>query len=406
MIYGDAMKEEINLDEIKEFKEEYDLDKNNKGIEEDIRKWGIKKASSLNSSKDDYKFEFNIEVPEVKIYNQLDSHQCNIYAFLRVVKDILRNNSKLDVDKINFSANYIEFFDKMEKANVCYNELIKCRKLTLDIINKTVNHYIGTYGTFHMCREIVNKYGLVMTKQMKEVNGNFRNDLTMEMFRDKVKTDALGLLNLRFRHQREEKKKELMYEVYQFLSRIYGEVPISFDFEGIELTPLEFKERYLKNYLDDFVTLTTIDKEDLFNSYSFIPNVYLNDNERIIRVTKEKMRNTIVDQLKDGVSVWFSSEESTTLDYDDNILDDKINDIYNLLNINNVSRKRKMNLDIINYDHAMCITGALVKGREIKQFKVDNSFGYHGKFKGQLIMTNSFLDNCVITAIVDKKYLD
>lgn len=400
------MKEEINLENIKEFKEKYEMDSNNKVIEEEIRNLGIKKASSLNSLKDEYKFEFNIEVPEVRIYNQLDSHQCNIYAFLRVVKDVLRKNTKLDVDNINFSANYIEFFDKMEKANICYNELIKCRKLTIDDINRKVNRYIGTYGTFHSCRKIVNKYGMVTTKYMKEVNGNFRNALTMEMFRDKVKTDALVLLKLKFKKQREQKKKELMYEVYQFLAKIYGEPPVSFEFLGVELTPLEFKERYLGNYLDDFVTITSIDKETLFNSYSYIPNVYLNDNERIIRVSKDQMKRAIVDQLKDGISVWFSAEESTTLDYDDNILDDQINDIYSLLNINNVSRRRKMSLDIINYDHAMCITGALVKGRIIKQFKVDNSFGYHGKFRGQLIMTNSFLENCVITTIINKKYLE
>lgn len=400
------MKEEIILENIKEFQEKYEMDSNNKVIEEEIRNLGIKKASSLNSIKDEYKFEFNIEVPEVRIYNQLDSHQCNIYAFLRVVKDVLRKNTKLDVDNINFSANYIEFFDKMEKANICYNELIKCRKLTIDDINRKVNRYIGTYGTFHSCREIVNKYGMVTTKYMKEVNRNFRNALTMEMFRDKIKTDALVLLKLKFKKQREQKKKELMYEVYQFLAKIYGEPPVSFEFLGVELTPLEFKERYLKNSLDDFVTITSIDKETLFNSYSFIPNVYLNDNEKIIRVSKEQMKWAIVDQLKDGISVWFSAEESTTLDYDDNILDDQINDIYSLLNINKVSRRRKMSLDIINYDHAMCITGALVKGKIIKQFKVDNSFGYHGKFRGQLIMTNSFLENCVITTIINKKYLE
>lgn len=61
---------------------------------------------------------------------------------------------------------------------------------------------------------------------------------------------------------------------------------------------------------------------------------------------------------------------------------------------------------MINYDHAMCITGALIKDKEIKQFKVDNSFGYHGKHKGHLIMTNSFFENCIITLIINKKYIN
>lgn len=399
------MKQEITLEDIKNFNEVYSQDDNNKLIEDEIRKLGIKKASSLNTKKDKYKFEFNIEVPDVKIYNQLDSSQCNIYAFLRVVKDVLRNNTKLDVDNIDFSANYIEFFDKFEKANICYNELINCKKLTVFEINRIVNRYIGTYGTFHFAREIVNKYGIVPTKCMKEVNGKFRNALTMEMFRDKVKTDALVLLNIKLKKKRQDKKRELMFEVYQFLSKIYGEVPLEFVFNGMTFKPIEFKERYLGDSMDDFVTLTTIEKDTLFNSYAFIPNVYLNDNERIIRVTKMQMQDAIISQLKSGISVWFSAEESTTLDYDDNILDDKVNDIYSLLNIKNVSKKKKMELDIINYDHAMCITGALVKESVVKQYKVDNSFGRHGQFKGQLIMTNSFLENCVITTIIHKKYV-
>ncbi len=65
-----------------------------------------------------------------------------------------------------------------------------------------------------------------------------------------------------------------------------------------------------------------------------------------------------------------------------------------------------MVLDLINYDHAMCITGALIEENSIKQFKVDNSFGRHGNYKGQLIMTPSFLENCVITLVINKKYLE
>ena len=64
-----------------------------------------------------------------------------------------------------------------------------------------------------------------------------------------------------------------------------------------------------------------------------------------------------------------------------------------------------MLLNMLNYDHAMCITGALVEKGKIKQFKVDNSFGLHGGYKGRLIMPCSFLESGVITIIINKKYL-
>ena len=162
---------------------------------------------------------------------------------------------------------------------------------------------------------------------------------------------------------------------------------------------------YLKDSLEDYVSITSFNIETLVNSNAFIPNVYLDNDEEIISVDTDTFKKAILEQLKDGIGVWFSSEESTTLDYNANILDENIYQYKKFLNIKQVSKNDKLLMDIISYDHAMCITGALVINNAIKQFKVDNSFGYHGKHKGKLIMTTSFLDNCVIIAVINKKYL-
>lgn len=119
----------------------------------------------------------------------------------------------------------------------------------------------------------------------------------------------------------------------------------------------------------------------------------------------DKMKKAVLKQLKDGIATWFSAEESTTLDYDEGVLDNK-KYIYNeVFNIKDLTKEDRLTLDLVNYDHAMCITGALVKDGKIKQFKVDNSFGQHGKYKGHLIMTDSFFERDIITLIINKKYL-
>lgn len=399
------MKNEILLDDIYEFNEQYKASENNIAIEKKIKKDGIRKASVDDSKKNKLKFEFNIEVPETKIYNQHSSRQCNIYAFLRVVKDILRKNTSLNVDKLNLSSNYINFFDKLEKVNVLYNELINCSDLSLEKINFKVNQYIGSFGTFHFCREIVNKYGLVPTKDMNEVKSIHNDNLAIELIKAKIKCDTICFIDIKTKEEKQSKKKKLMYEIYQFLSKVYGNPPTSFEFQGKQITPLQFKKEYLSNSLDEYVTITSFPKEALFNSYSFIPNIYLNDREKIIKLPINQMKESIIRQLKDGISVWFSLEESTTLDYEDNILDDKLYNFNELLNIKTISKNKRMLLDLINYDHAMCITGALLEEKNLKQFKVDNSFGKHGNYKGQLIMTIPFFENYVITTIINKKYI-
>lgn len=400
------MKTEITRDEVLQFHNQYCQNQKNIEIESKIRTQGILKASIDNERMNNFEFAFNIEVPECKIYNQLGSYQCNIFAFLRVVKDILRKNTELDIEHLDLSSNYINFYDKLEKANSLYNELISCDNLSIDIIINKANFYIGSFGTFHSCREIVNKYGIVPVTDMKELDSNYNDSLTIELLRRKMKEDAIGLIKIDSKSEKMAKKEEFMYEVFQFLSKVYGVPPIDFEYDGRTYTPLEFKNQYLKDCLDEFVTVTPYQKEVFLESYSFLPNIYLNDNEKILHLPLAKIKEAIIKQLRNNVSVWFSSEESTTLDYDINILDDQLYNISHLLHIRNIHKNKRLLLDTVNYDHAMCITGVLVKDGKIIQLKVDNSFGKHGKFQGKLIMTNSFLEHCVITLIIHKSYLE
>lgn len=397
------MKNKIEIKDIISFQKNYKDKTLNKEIENNIKNFGILKAS-LNK-KEDYDFKFNIKTPNIKIYNQHDSHQCNIYAFLRVVKDILHQNSDLDISNLDLSANYINFFDKLEKANALYNDLIITKHLTPEIINQKVNRFIGSFGTFHFCREIVNKYGLVPTKVMPEVNEKYNDNLTIELLKSKIKCDAMSLIAKKTKKAKQNIKQELINEVYIFLCKVYGDPPIEFNFNGNIMKPIEFKNKYLNNELEDFITITSFSKEEFLNSFSYIPNIYLNNTETIISLANDSITKAIIKQLQNGISIWFSAEESTTLDYEENILDNRLYDFANLLNIKKVNKSQKLALDIINYDHAMCITGALVENNIIKQFQVDNSFGTHGKYKGHLIMTPSFLENCVLTVIINKKYI-
>lgn len=143
------MLKDISLKDIKDFQKRYNENVENKEIESKILKLGLREAC-LDNKKE---YEFNIEVPKIKMYNQHESHQCNIYASLRMIKDILRKTSELDVDSLDISANYIAFFDKLEKVNSLYDELIENNNISIEFINSKVERYIGSYGTFYFCKK-------------------------------------------------------------------------------------------------------------------------------------------------------------------------------------------------------------------------------------------------------------
>lgn len=395
------MNKDLNLEKIKEFHKNYINNKDNLEIETNIKNNGIKNAIIDTTRLNEFSYKFNIEIPEVKIYNQKNSYQCNIYAFLRVIKSTMNKKYR----NIDLSANYIEFYDKLEKVNSLYNSLLNEEELTLEIINQKVNRYIGIYGTFHFCREIVNKYGLVPNNIMKEASNNYNAVELIELLRAKIKTDALCLLNKNYT-EKSSLKDTLIQEAYTFLAKVMTHPPIQFKYKNKTYTPIDFKNKILKTDLSEFITITPFNKKDFLNSNDFIPNVYLKNNEEIHKLSIEKIKDAVLAQLKDGIAIWFSSEESTTLDYNINILDENLYQYEKLLGIKDINKNKELLLDLINYDHAMTITGALLKNNEIKQFKVDNSFGYHGKYKGYLIMSTDFFENKVITFIINKKYLN
>lgn len=396
------MKKNIELNDIISFKNFYESNQDNLVIEAKIKDLGLRRASVNEQKLNDYDFNFNVTVPDVKIYNQRNSVECNIYAFLRVVKDVMRNRGIADID---LSAHYIAFYDKLEKINSLYNELINVDYLSLDLIRDKVNHYIGNFGTFHFALQIVNKYGMVPENIYSDANSKFDGSLALELLQDKIKGDALSLISLN-KEEKNNMKSKLMKEAYCFLAKIYGNPPLKFMFFDEDITPLQFKEKLVGNDLDNFVTVTNFDLNSFFDSNEFIPSIYLNDKEKIIHLDYDKQINAIARQIQAGISVWFSAEESKTLDYNDNILDSNLYDFNKLLNINNISLNEKLILGIINYDHAMAITGVNIENGIVTKFRVDNSFGFHGQFKGKLIMTDKYFKEYVITTIIDKRFIE
>ena len=399
------MNKEISIKDIYKFQQEY-LDNNeNTKIEKQIQTDGLTKTCLNEELVGNLTYEFNIEIPEVKVYNQKNSKQCNIYACLRVIKSIIqKDNPTINIHNLNLSANYLDFYDKLEKINTLYNHLLTQETLTLENINSIVNRYLGTYGTFHYGKELIKKYGLVPTEFMPEVSEKYDADAVLELLKAKIKSDATILLDKTSANQ-EIIKSNLMNEAYKFLAKVMGNPPLNFEYKNKSYTPLEFKDYLLPSNLDDYITVSSYDQEVLKSSYAFVPSVYLNEQEEIKTLDVMQIKNALLKQLQDGIAVWFSSEESTTLDYETNILDDQIYRYNELLNIKSLTKQEKLTLDITNYDHAMCITGLLTDNGTIKQFKVDNSFGKHGKYQGHLIMTNSFFENAIITLVIHKKYL-
>lgn len=391
------MKSEVSVNDLLKFEKKYHDDSANLIIENKIRQSGLLKACRTGSR---CRPKFNLELPKSKSRHTGGSQS---ESFLRVVRDILCQSNLINSANFDLSTTFFNFYDKFEKANALYNELIAMDELSTDTIRSRVEWYIQDFSTFHLGREIVNKYGMAPLSSSKEAK-LVDNQLAIILLQDKIKADAFSLLKMSSKLEKLSIKTKLMYEVYQLLAKIYGTPPTTFEFQDETFTPLEFKQHFLGDILEDYVTVTPFDRETLLDSYNLMPNLFLHDNETILHSTAIKIKEAIVKQLISGVRIWFSAEESVSTRYGEQILDSEPYAFDKLLNIPTLPITQKLSLGLADFDHAMCIVGALTKNNIPEQFKVE-TYDQQDKTSSPILMTKTFLETKVITLTLNKKFL-
>ena len=130
------MNKQITLDLIKKFSKKYNNNSLNKIIENAITKNGLEKSCIDNNIIIENQPIFNIELPEGKRYDQKDNYRCWIYAGLNFIKYNIAQNLKINLKNFALSNNYIAFFDKLEKSNNTYENIINLKNTNWDYINK------------------------------------------------------------------------------------------------------------------------------------------------------------------------------------------------------------------------------------------------------------------------------
>lgn len=116
------MNKDIKSGDILKYQKEYLSDVNNTALENDIYENGLENACLDKVLVKNTSYKFNIQISETKMYDQKDGYECNIYAFLRMIKSIMKKEGT-NIKGLDLSATYIDFYDKLEKVNTFYNEL-------------------------------------------------------------------------------------------------------------------------------------------------------------------------------------------------------------------------------------------------------------------------------------------
>ena len=413
----------LTLQDIEEYKKEYDSKPMNRIIQNVLAKNKITKTIKINDTRVYNRHIFEIDIPTMKATNQQSSGRCWIFAGLNILREIVAK--KLKVSDFELSQNYIAFYDKFEKINYTLESIIElCSR---DYDDRTLSHVlkegVQDGGQWDMFANIVKKYGVVPKCVMDETEQSSNTRESNFVISNTLRKFGARASKLYREGKKDEilkEKKDILAKLFKFLCLCFGKPVEKFDFEYVDsskkyhlekdLTPLTFTQKYLEGVIDEYVSVVNAPtpSKPFYSLYTvkYVGNVVGGKKITYINLPMNEFKELCLKQLKAGELIWFGSDCGKYRD-DMAVWDDEMYDYKNVFDIDlKVEKGDMLDYQISAMDHAMVITGVSFKeeGKPGK-WKIENSWGSDKVNGGYYLMTDTWFENFVYQAVINKKHL-
>ncbi len=368
--------------------------------------------------------KFSLEIKTLPVANQEHSGRCWLFAALNVIRE--RIAGRLNLDRFELSQSYLAFWDKFERANYFLENILETAALPTN--DRTVAFLLATGvhdgGQWDMFANIVRKYGIVPKDVFGETyqSANTRN--MNHILNRSLKACAVKLRAMvkdgKTDQEIQAEKEGMLDKIYGFLCACYTEPPKAFDFEYVDrdgayhlekgYTPLSFCEKYAGNLLDETVSVINAPTGDKPYHRTFtvkmLGNVAGGGLVRHLNLPMDEFKQAVIRQLQDGKVVWFGSDVGKFGDREAGVWDDQSYDMELLTGLDlNISKADSLDYGFAAMNHAMVITGVNLEDGKPNRWKIENSWGdAHGE-KGYYICSDSWFDQYVFQAAIEKAYL-
>jgi bleomycin hydrolase len=368
-------------------------------------------------------FSHVVKTPDIT--NQKQSGRCWMFAGLNVLR--VAAMKALKVEQFEFSESYLQFYDKLEKANWFLETMIATADEPTDgrLIGFLLQDPIQDGGQWDMFADLVRKYGVVPKTAMPDaessgestpMNGVLRAKLreyAAELRRRKTGGQAAGELRRR--------KNEMLATVYRMLAIHLGRPPREFDWQWRDsddefhrdgtITPAQFYERYVAVDLDDYVSLINCPTSDKpfgkLYTVQYLGNVVGGTPVRYVNVEIGAFKKAAAAQIAAGWPVWFGCDVGKMAEREQGALDGEMYDL-ELLYATEFSADKAERVEYGHsvMTHAMALTGVDLDGKgRPRAWKVENSWGDKVGDKGYFVMDDRWFDEYVFEVVIDRRHL-
>ncbi|WP_125591103.1 C1 family peptidase [Companilactobacillus jidongensis] len=416
---------EITSKELEKFQTAFEQTPGSSAIKNAVANNGILQSSETVASKIAMDPTFSVELDTGSVADQKQSGLCWVFAALNTMRHPIQ--AKFKIKGFELSEGYMLFWDKLEKSNFFYENVINTAALPVG--DRKVDFLMTTPqqdgGQWDMIMALVAKYGVVPKSVMPDTYSRTKSSELNTVLNTKLRKNAIALRDLVNAGKSEEDiervKNEMLSEIYKILVYTVGEPPTKFDWayrdddknyhKETSITPQEFFKKYVGWDLDSYIS--TINAPTTDKPYNHVYTVEMLGNVlggrqvRHLNLEINDFKNLAVKQLQDGEAVWFGSDVGQSSDRKIGIMDTNIYDVEGLFNTD-LSMTKAERLDYIEsmMTHAMVLTGVdLDENGKPTKWKVENSWGEKVGTKGYFVMSDSWFDQYVYQLVINKKYL-
>lgn len=355
-----------------------------------------------------------------KVTNQGKSGRCWMFAGLNLLR--VGAAAKLGVKDFEFSQAYLQWWDKLERANFFLEAIIETAERDVD--DRTVAHLLSSPsddgGQWDMFAALVRKYGLMPKVAMPETESSAGTGAMNGILRRVLRQGARDLRALADLEARREHKEEILKVVHRVLNIHLGTPPRTFLWQWKDddkvfhrdgwLTPAEFATAYVQLPVDDYVCLVhdprasspvgrSFTVEYLGNVVEAPPVVYVNTGIDVLR-------QLTMDTLVGGEPVWFGCDVGKQMNGDLGYWDAALFDYESVYDTRfTLDKADRLLHQESRMTHAMLFTGVDVVDGAPRRWRVENSWGEEKGADGFWTMNDSWFGEYVYVIAVRRSAL-
>ena len=269
---------------------------------------------------------FSVETPKQNIHNQRQSGRCWMFSSFNVFRANFakRHNDTL---RVEYSHDYLFFYDQLEKANLMLQGVIDTGTKPMDDVR--VQFFfrlpIGDGGTFCGVADLADKYGLVPSEVMPESFSTDNTSKARQLISSKLREYGLQLREMVQKGKKanalEKAKTRMLGQIYHMLELTIGTPPQHFTYafrnakgqqvgEPKNYTPMSFYKEVMggQQLNGTFIMVMNDPRRDYWKTYEveYDRHTYDGHNWKYLNLPMDDIEQMAIAALKGGHKLYSS----------------------------------------------------------------------------------------------------